>query len=453
MGKPKSRFVCQECGAIAVKWQGKCPDCGNWNTFIEELAAPLPAKGLFPAARGEPELLKEIETSLETRMLTHIEEFDRVLGGGLVPGSVVLVGGPPGIGKSTLLLQLAHGVSTKTGTVLYVTGEESSAQVKLRSVRLQIAPDNIYILPEVNLESIAAQIEAIKPVLVLVDSIQTIYRPELDGAPGSVTQVRECAAALVRIAKSIGITLVIVGHVTKDGMLAGPRVLEHLVDTVLSFEGEGIQNFRIIKSVKNRFGSTNEVGIFEMGSLGLRGLKNPSAYFLAQRSRAVAGSIIIPVMEGTRAILVELQALVAKANYAVPTRRAKGIDINRLALVIAVLEKRASLGLGASDVFVNVVGGMEIDEPAVDLGLALAIASSLKNKPLRPGLVAFGEVGLGGEIRGASHSDRRIIEAERLGFKECLLSPHNLNADSPMPSSIKLHAVELIRGGIEKALE
>jgi DNA repair protein RadA/Sms len=451
MGKPKTSFICQECGTIAVKWQGKCPGCGNWNTFVEEALTSLPRKNLQDP-RISPELLDEISAEGESRLSTSISEFDQVLGGGIVPGSIILIGGPPGIGKSTLLLHIARGMSEKGGKVLYVSGEESSSQVKLRYRRLGISSPHIYLLPEINLDAILGAIEEMKPSLVLIDSIQTLYKPDLAGAPGSVTQVRECTASLLRLGKTMGIAIIIVGHVTKDGSIAGPRVLEHLVDTVLYFEGEGIQNFRVLKSVKNRFGSTHEVGIFQMDDKGLTGLRNASAFFLSQRGAATAGSVIIPVMEGTRSLLVELQALVTRSYYGIPSRKAKGIDVNRLALLIAVLEKRAHLALSTNDVFVNVVGGVEIDEPAVDLGLVMAMASSFHDAPLRSDCIVLGEVGLGGEIRGVTNCVQRVQEAERLGFTEAIIPSQNMQADLPDFRSIKLNPASHIREAIEIAI-
>lgn len=448
MSKKNTRFVCSSCGSISLKWQGKCPECENWNTIQEEIAVPERFSGIL--ADGEkkrPQLLTEITTESHSRISTHIEELDRVLGGGIVPGSVTLVGGPPGIGKSTLLLQVARGISAASGAVLYVSGEESSRQIKLRANRLEINSQRIYLLSETCLENILEQISELNPAIVIIDSIQTVYRREMDGAPGSVGQVRESTSALVRMAKQLDAALFIVGHVTKDGAIAGPRVLEHLVDTVLYFEGENIQNFRVIRAVKNRFGSTNEVGIFEMHQKGLQGLKNPSAYFLAQRTNHTPGSVIVPVIEGSRAILVEVQALATKSYYGIPTRKTKGIDINRLALIIAVIEKRAGIQLSASDIFVNVVGGMDLDEPAVDLGLAMAIISSLSDIPVEQDCLLFGEVGLGGEIRGVSSSDRRILEGERLGFSTAWIPEQN--ASGEFPPSIRIEPLQNIRQATE----
>ncbi len=449
MVKTKTRFYCQECGTVALKWQGKCPGCSKWNTFVEESTESAVTAGLSESYR-EPELLEDIDISATPRFLTDIPEFDRVTGGGLVPGSIILIGGPPGIGKSTLLLHIAHGVARDIGKVLYITGEESAQQVKMRYSRLGLLSKSLYLMAEINLDCIIGAMEKTKPALMMVDSIQTVYKPDFAGAPGSVTQVRECTAALMRAGKTLGITIIIVGHVTKDGSIAGPRVLEHLVDTVLYFEGEGVENYRVLKSVKNRFGSTHEVGIFEMDSRGLTGVENASAFFLARRTDQAAGSVVIPVMEGSRPILVEVQALVTRSYFGMPTRKAKGVDLNRLAVLIAVLEKRSSLLLSQSDVFVNVVGGMELDEPAIDLGLAVAIASSFYDVPLLSDCILFGEVGLGGEVRAVNSASKRILEAERLGFARCIVPEGSLLEDTA--KKIEVNRVTHITEALEKGL-
>jgi DNA repair protein RadA/Sms len=443
MAKPKTRFVCQDCGTFAVRWQGRCPGCGNWNTFVEEPIVPLTPRREIGIPQ-EPEPLGQITTISDARLLTGIDEFDCVLGGGLVTGSLILIGGPPGIGKSTLLLQIARGLSADARVVLYVTGEESSSQVKLRSERLRISSDTIFVLPEINLESITASIEKMKPALVLIDSIQTIYNPDLAGAPGSVTQVRECTAALMRTGKTLGITIIIVGHVTKDGTIAGPRVLEHLVDTVLYFEGEGFQNYRVLKSVKNRFGSTNETGIFEMSAQGLKGVKNASSVFIGERCLSSSGSVIVPVMEGTRTLMLELQALVSHGYCNIPVRKTKGIDVNRVSLLLAILDKKAGVKVLTYDAFINAVGGVEVDEPALDLPLLLAMASSRKNVPLDPKTVVFGEAGLGGEIRGVSQAVTRIQEAQRLGFSKCIMPASNMTEELPDFPTMELIGVSNI---------
>jgi len=451
MAKPKTRFICQECGTVSVKWQGRCSGCGNWNTITEELITQTPVS---PEAGSlqEPEPLHQITTIADARLLTGIDEFDCVLGGGLVTGSLILIGGPPGIGKSTLLLQIARGLSMQNRVVLYVTGEESSSQVKLRAERLQIISDTIFILPEINLESIITSIEKMRPALIMIDSIQTLYNPALAGAAGSVTQVRECTAALMRAGKTLGITIIIVGHVTKDGTIAGPRVLEHLVDTVLYFEGEGFQNYRVLKSVKNRFGSTNETGIFEMSTKGLKGVKNASSVFIGERCAYSPGSVIVPVMEGTRPILLELQALVTESRCENLIRKTKGIDVNRVALMIAVLDKKVRLRISGCDVFINAVGGVEVEEPALDLPLLLAMASSHQNIPLDATTVAFGEAGLGGEIRGVNQAVARILEAERLGFRKCILPASNMTEELPEFSKIRLLGVSHIDEALSHAI-
>jgi len=450
MPKTKTRFVCQECGAYAIKWQGKCSECGNWNTLVEEIVTNI--KESRKTEYRAPELLREIRVDPGLSLPTRIEEFDRVLGGGIVPGSIILIGGPPGIGKSTLLLQVSQSIAARAGDVLYISGEESSQQVKIRATRLNTLSEKIFILPEIGIESIITAIESLKPTLVLVDSVQTIFNSELSGAPGSVTQVRECTASLVRVGKALGITIIIAGHVTKEGQIAGPRVLEHLVDTVLYFEGEDRGSFRVLKSVKNRFGPTNEVGIFQMSSKGLASVENPSTFFISHRSKQTSGSIIVPVIEGTRPILVEIQALVSNTYANVPYRKAKGVDLNRLAVLIAVIDKRAGVKLASKDVYVKVAGGMEIEEPAIDLGLIISMASSVDDIPPVDGCAAFGEVGLGGEVRSVSQVGRRIQEAERLGFKKCIVPCYNLDIEDIEHESIEIVPVNNIKEAIDCAL-
>lgn len=426
--KQKNRYVCSNCGSIASKWLGKCPDCGEWNTFEEEIIREPLSKGQAVFGNvSKPEQINKIEVSEHSRISTGTEELDRVLGGGLVAGSVILIGGPPGIGKSTLLLQVSKGIASK-GKVLYISGEESPRQIKMRADRLGALSDNLYVLSEVNLEAIEVHCAETLPMLIILDSIQTIFKSGIESAPGSVSQVRECTASLVRIAKSQDSALIIVGHVTKDGSIAGPRVLEHLVDTVVYFEGERMQNFRIIKPIKNRFGSTDEAGIFEMTSSGLKTIKNPSAYFLEGRGDETSGSAIIPVIEGSRPILVEIQALVSKSYLAMPMRRCTGIDANRLALIIAVMEKRAGLQMSSQDVYASVVAGMQLDEPAADLAVAGALYSSYSDRPFPADCAVFGELGLGGEIRSVSYADKRIMEADRLGFKKIYIPSQNMSA-------------------------
>ncbi len=434
-GSPKSVFVCQECGSQSPKWLGKCNDCGGWNTLQEELLTPRASMGM--ALGAEPGLapvrLDEVDLEQEPRFSTGLEELDRVLGGGVVPGSLVLLGGPPGIGKSTLLLQIARQLAATRAPILYVSGEESARQIRMRAERLQVDGKGILLVSETRLEAIEAHILKEKPGLVFVDSIQTMFRADLAPAPGSVTQVRECSASLMRLAKSHGVPVILVGHVTKGGEIAGPRVLEHLVDTVLYFEGDGLHNVRALRSVKNRFGSTQEIGLFRMGSGGLDSIPDASAFFLSQRAGGGPGSLVFPSMEGTRPLLVEVQALVAENNAVdkgvPPTRRAVGLDGNRLSLLLAVLQKRAvNLGLGKCDVYVNVAGGLKLVEPALDLPLALAVVSSKQNQDVDSDLAAVGELGLGGEVRAVTQIESRLKELAKLGFSRCLVPEKNLQS-------------------------
>lgn len=443
--KSKTQYVCSNCGSVSVKWVGRCPDCGKWNTFQEETIIPQSSSNnnSLLAYGSKPEKIQEIDTAEHQRIKTGSEELDRVLGGGIVPGSVILVGGPPGIGKSTLLLQVSNGIS-KYGKVLYVSGEESSKQIKMRADRLHINPDNLYVMSEVNLDEILNQCQLDKYSLIILDSIQTVFKPGNESAPGSVSQVRECTSALVRMSKIADSALIIVGHVTKEGNIAGPRVLEHLVDSVIYFEGEHIQNFRIIKPVKNRFGSTDEAGIFEMTATGLKSIQNPSGYFLTGRTNSISGSAIIPIIEGSRPILVELQALVTKSWFGIPNRKTNGFDLNRLSLILAVIEKRAGLQISSNDVYVNAVAGMEITEPAADLAAAAAIISSYKDKLFGVESAIFGEVGLGGEIRGVSFAEKRIAEAERLGFKKIYIPKQNESAISSYRNSSRNNPIKII---------
>jgi DNA repair protein RadA/Sms len=402
---------------------GKCPDCGGWNTFVEEKSAPAhrSAAGRHSSGRTEAVALDAIEVSPENRTLTGMKEFDRVLGGGIVAGSVVLVGGDPGIGKSTLLLQTFSGLSRSAGKLLYVSGEESPRQIKMRADRLSVVPGNIILLPETSLEGILDAAARLSPEAMVVDSIQTVYTQEIPSAPGSVGQVRECAAKLMLFAKRSGIPVFIVGHVTKEGTIAGPRVLEHIVDTVLYFEGDRGHSYRILRTIKNRFGSTNEIGVFEMSDSGLREVDNPSELFLSERPRNVSGSAVVASLEGTRPLMVEMQALVSRTNFGMPRRTSIGVDFNRVNLLIAVLEKRAGLQLGGMDVFINVVGGLKILEPAVDLGIIATIASSFKEKAVDPRTFVFGEVGLSGEIRAVAQAEARLREAAKIGFKKAII--------------------------------
>ena len=443
--KSKTQYVCSNCGSVSVKWVGRCPDCGKWNTFQEETIIPQSSSNnnSLLAYGSKPEKIQEIDTAEHQRIKTGSEELDRVLGGGIVPGSVILVGGPTNIGKSTLLLQVSNVIS-KYGKVLYVSGEESSKQIKMRADRLHINPDNLYVMSEVNLDEILNQCQLDKYSLIILDSIQTVFKPGNESAPGSVSQVRECTSALVRMSKIADSALIIVGHVTKEGNIAGPRVLEHLVDSVIYFEGEHIQNFRIIKPVKNRFGSTDEAGIFEMTATGLKSIQNPSGYFLTGRTNSISGSAIIPIIEGSRPILVELQALVTKSWFGIPNRKTNGFDLNRLSLILAVIEKRAGLQISSNDVYVNAVAGMEITEPAADLAAAAAIISSYKDKVFGVESAIFGEVGLGGEIRGVSFAEKRIAEAERLGFKKIYIPKQNESAISSYRNSSRNNPIKII---------
>lgn len=420
MARPKILYQCQSCGYASPKWLGKCPDCGEWNSFAEEESVSK----LIPQNRADPVALPDIAPSTGTRHSTEIKELDRALGGGVVLGSVVLIGGDPGIGKSTLILQALKGL-TKMGKVLYVSGEESPEQVKMRADRLGIMSDKIILLPETSLEGIISVAQEINPQVIVVDSIQTIFSLELPSAPGSVSQIRECATKLMFLAKKHGKPLFLIGHVTKDGAIAGPKVLEHIVDTVLYFEGDKGSSFRILRAVKNRFGAANEIGVFEMTEAGLKEVDNPSKLFLSEMPVNVSGSIVTVSLEGTRPLLVEIQALVTTSSFGVPRRTALGVDNNRLNLLIAVLDKRIGMHLGGMDVFVNVVGGLRIDEPAIDMGVIASIASSLKNRPVETGTFTFGEVGLSGEIRGINQAEARLKEAAKLGFKKGIVPASN----------------------------
>ncbi len=425
MAKIKTIYSCTECGATSPKWQGQCPGCNDWNTLVETVAEKAPTNSRFESLAPTAKLqnLSEIEAREVERIATGIGEFDRALGGGLVNGAVVLIGGDPGIGKSTLLLQaLAHlSVDSK---VLYVSGEESGEQVALRARRLGLDTRRLQLMAEINLERILATLQVEKPVVAVIDSIQTLWSDQLSSAPGSVAQVRECAAQLTRLAKQAGITVILVGHVTKEGALAGPRVLEHIVDTVLYFEGDTHSSFRLVRAVKNRFGAVNELGVFAMTDKGLKGVNNPSALFLSQHGQDVAGSCVMVTQEGTRPLLVEIQALV-DTSHGNPRRLTVGLDPQRLAMLLAVLHRHAGIVCFDQDVFVNAVGGVKINEPAADLAVLLSITSSLKNKPLPSKLIVFGEVGLAGEIRPAPRGQERLKEAAKLGFTRALIPEAN----------------------------
>ncbi len=417
--KPKLHYVCQSCGYASPKWQGRCPACNEWNTLVEELVGGARVDRRY--ALAHPVAITDVPTNAEPRLTTGIAELDRVLGGGLVPGSLVLFGGEPGIGKSTLLLDACQRLATEGRTVLYVSGEESVAQIKLRAERLQVATPALLLFAENDLDAIIGACERVAPHVVIIDSIQTVYKPELPSAPGSVGQVRECTAELLRLAKGKTMTTLLVGHVTKEGQLAGPRVLEHIVDTVLYFEGDRHHAYRLLRATKNRFGSTNEIGVFEMRPEGLREVPNPSAAFLSERASAAPGSTVVCAMEGTRPLLVEVQALVTPTVFGLPRRTAAGVDYNRMVVLLAVLEKRAGVHLSSHDVYVSVAGGVVVDEPAIDLGVAAAIASSLRERPVDASAVAIGEVGLASEVRAVPHVGKRALEAARLGFHRCVV--------------------------------
>ncbi|OPZ94866.1 MAG: hypothetical protein BWY74_00233 [Firmicutes bacterium ADurb.Bin419] len=450
MPKHKSVFVCQDCGYESNGWLGKCPACNNWNTFTEERQASgsISKKDsiLFDV---KPVSINDIQIESEERYLTGIKEMDRVLGGGIVKGSLVLVGGDPGIGKSTLILQICDTVKINS-KIIYISGEESIKQIKLRADRLGVRNPNLLMVAETNFKAIQAISEKETPALIIVDSIQTMFNDELSSAPGSVSQVREITSGLMRIAKTKNIAVFIVGHVTKEGALAGPRVLEHMVDTVLYFEGERHLSYRVLRAVKNRFGSTNEIGIFEMKDVGLIEVENPSMLMISGRTESVPGSVIVSSLEGTRPMLIEVQALVCPTNFGMPRRMATGIDYNRITMLMAVLEKRVGMQLHNNDAYVNVVGGLKIDEPACDLGVVAAIASSFRNRPVDLSTVLIGEVGLTGEIRAINQIDKRVIEAARIGFKNCIVPAGNIKAIKQMKDlkDINIRPVE----NVEQAL-
>lgn len=415
-------FFCQNCGHEESKWLGQCPMCKEWNTFVEEKVTTGNGVSVSRITKEvEVVPLSSVKTDSEERMHTHIEELDRVLGGGIVPGSLLLVGGDPGIGKSTLLLQVCQRLAKDRHSVLYISGEESLKQIKLRAIRMGEFTDDLTLLCETNLNTIRSVIEQRKPEIVMIDSIQTMYSEEVSSAPGSVSQVRESTNVFMQLAKGLNISIFIVGHVTKEGTVAGPRVLEHMVDTVLYFEGDRHASYRILRGVKNRFGSTNEIGVFEMRQSGLEEVKNPSEFMLNGKPENASGSIVACSMEGTRPILIEIQALVCQSNFGLPRRTAVGIDYNRVNLLMAVLEKRIGLPLSNYDAYVNIAGGIKMNEPAIDLGLVMAIVSSYKNKPVGDTVIAFGEVGLSGEVRAVSMPEQRVTEAKKLGFSACVI--------------------------------
>lgn len=426
MKKSKTSFFCQHCGYMSPKWLGKCPSCNGWNCFAEELVVQSDAGGRTDMIfDGVPLPIDEVPATEGERMATGIAEVDRVLGGGIVAGSAVLIGGEPGIGKSTLMLQVMNNLALAGRKVLYISGEESATQIKLRSNRIGAAAKDLLLLIEVSLEKILDQIKKVTPAIVVIDSIQTVYSGELMSAPGSVGQVREASSRLILAAKKSDIPVFLIGHVTKDGSIAGPKVLEHMVDTVLYFEGDSGHAYRIIRSIKNRFGPTNEIGVFEMRDRGLIEVSNPSAFFLAERPENAPGSVVVTSLEGTRPIMVEIQALVSSSNLGMPRRTAIGVDHNRVSLLVAVMDKICGLHLGGSDIFINVAGGVRVDEPAVDLGIVAAMASSFLDRPIDSRTVILGEVGLTGEVRAVSQLEVRVKEAARLGFSRCLVPKTN----------------------------
>lgn len=450
MARNKYKFVCQECGHEEAKWCGRCPGCGKWNSMVEELNQAKNRKTpQFMETKPVP--ITEVSDFAEERIGTGIGELDRVLGGGVVPGSLILIGGDPGIGKSTIALQAASKIAGARGMSLYVTGEESAQQTKLRAARLGVVTDSLYVVTETSLEKIGDHVEKLTPSLVVIDSIQTVFTENIPSAPGSVAQVRECTGFLLQMAKARNIPVIIVGHVTKEGFLAGPRVLEHMVDAVLYFEGERHHTFRILRAVKNRFGSTNEIGVFEMGERGLLEVSNPSEMFLAERPTGVSGSVVVAGMEGTRPVLVEIQALVSPSSFGNPRRMTSGIDFNRVSLIMAVLEKRVGLHLGNQDAYLNVAGGVRLDEPAVDLGVAVAIASSFRDVPVNQSAVVLGEIGLTGEVRGISHVTKRINEGNKMGFGTFVVPNANL-AQCKEIAKVKVIGVEKVEEAFEIAL-
>lgn len=451
-GKAATVFFCQNCGYESSKWMGQCPGCKEWNSFVEETVSKTPHMGGASASTGRrsslaPSTLADISISEENRIVTGIGELDRVLGGGIVQGSLTLVGGDPGIGKSTLLLQVCRNLSGAGHKVLYISGEESLAQIKMRADRLGEFTREMQLLCETNLDEITEVIQSCKPEAVVIDSIQTMYNENVSAAPGSVSQVRESTGILLQLAKGLGVSVFIVGHVTKEGTVAGPRVLEHMVDTVLYFEGDRHASYRILRGVKNRFGSTNEIGVFEMREQGLVEVQNPSEYMLNGRPENASGSVVACTMEGTRPLLVEIQALVCQSNFGIPRRQTTGTDFNRVNLLMAVLEKRSGLQLASCDAYVNITGGMKIMEPAIDLGIVLAIVSSFRNRSMSPKLIAFGEVGLSGEVRAVSMARQRVAEAEKLGFTTCIV-PYVCAEDCRKNSGIRVIGVRTVQDAI-----
>jgi DNA repair protein RadA/Sms len=445
--KTKTFFTCQNCGCQSPKWLGKCPDCNSWNTMTEELAMKPGREASLALPSTAPTSINQVTGEAEKRLCCGISELDRVLGGGIVAGSLILIGGDPGIGKSTLLLQAANHLAKKAESVLYVSGEESAQQISMRGSRMGINADALFLLTETAMEKIVAHVQRLKPKVLIIDSIQTMFTPALESAPGSVSQVRESAGRFMMLAKGSGIPVFLVGHVTKDGAIAGPRVLEHMVDTVLYFEGDAGHPFRILRAVKNRFGSTNEIGVFEMKEGGLCEVKNPSELFLSERPLGVSGSVVVAALEGSRPLLVELQALVCASPLGMPRRTTIGVDHNRLALLVAVLEKKVGLNLAGQDIFLNVAGGVKLNEPSADLGMVVAVASSHLDRIVDPGTLLLGEVGLTGEVRAITQPEMRVKEAAKLGFTRCVIPAGN-------ERQVRVKGVELVAvKSVEEALE
>lgn len=450
--KVKSIYSCQNCGGQSPKWLGRCPDCGQWNSFVEETfpsGSPVTGK-VKRLAEVSPRPISDIEGGQEKRNLSGIEEFDRVLGGGLVIGSAVLIGGDPGIGKSTILLQFLEALARQGKKVFYVSGEESAEQTKMRGDRLGSTSKNLFVMAETSLEVIEGELDRLKPSAMVVDSVQTVFTEALASAPGSISQVREVAGRLICQAKKSGMALFLVGHVTKDGAIAGPRVLEHMVDTVLYFEGDRGHPYRILRTVKNRFGSTNEIGVFEMKEAGLEEIRNPSMLFLSERPENVSGTVVVPSLEGTRPVLLELQSLVAPSNFGAPRRTSMGVDHNRVSLVAAIMEKKLGMKFVDMDIFVNITGGIKMEEPAVDLPLALSLASSFLDRPVSAHTVIFGEVGLAGEVRGIGQADLRLREAAKMGFKRAVLPKNNM--ERLKTKGIEIIGVSTIREALDAVL-
>lgn len=455
MSKNKTIHVCQNCGAQSPKWVGRCTECGAWNSYVEEYvrteSPKTTAQGRISDS-AKPVRLIDVSVDREDRYTTGILELDNVLGGGVVRGSLVLVGGDPGIGKSTMLIQMADKIAFTKKKVLYVSGEESVKQTKLRADRTGVASDSLYIISENDLEAIMNTVDTLKPDVLIVDSIQTMFRSDIQSAPGSVSQVRECTASLMKTAKREGLSTFIVGHVTKSGAIAGPKVLEHMVDTVLYFEGERFNTYRLLRSVKNRFGSTNEIGVFEMTNQGLIGVSNPSKLFISEKRDEASGSVVVGTMEGTRPMLVEIQALVCHSGFSAPRRTAIGVDYNKVIMLIAVLEKKIGMQLQDQDSYINVVGGIRIDEPAADLGIIIALASSFKNIVIDPEMMFFGEVGLTGEVRNVAHVQSRISEGQKLGFKTFVIPAGNLDGLEKLAPGVQIVGVRTVEEALDATL-